>query len=338
MDKELFKSHLEIDLQFCTRGIKEIERKHISRYPWEKEIALYKYSQSKQQVGKLGGVQEVEEDMEVVKRLRKWEKFAQFPSLLPNRLVWKFDSENQGAFRLKFCHSGKYLAAACTLANGKSIIKIFDVEDGNLQIILRGHNDLVHDLDWSYNDRFLVSASADGTVRVWNLQDKETIHSDATKWQNNDRLFFITEFFHPTFVYGAKIHPTRENESNLYVATICFDGKVRIWSVNIDDLENPDAPVIEHEMCINNPDPGQYTVGSKKSKYDADDNLEDEALKVLMDPQDVKDNSGVFDLTNESQAQTPRNEEEEGLLSPEKLEKLGKEYKSMIDSKHPNCM
>lgn len=79
---------------------------------------------------------------------------------------------------MAFSHNGKYLAASCTLKSGKTVVKIFDVEDGNLQLILRGHNDLIHDIDWSYDDRFLITASADGACRVWNLSNKESDNSD----------------------------------------------------------------------------------------------------------------------------------------------------------------
>ena len=34
-----------------------------------------------------------ENDMNVVKKLRRWEKFVEFPSMLPDRLVWKYESE-----------------------------------------------------------------------------------------------------------------------------------------------------------------------------------------------------------------------------------------------------
>ena len=60
--------------------------------------------------------------------------------------IWKFETEALGAFKIKFSNSGKYLAAACTTVSSKTLIKIFDVENGDLRIVLRGHHDLVHDL------------------------------------------------------------------------------------------------------------------------------------------------------------------------------------------------
>lgn len=83
--------------------------------------------------------------------------------------VWKFETETLGAFKLKFSNKGKYLAVACTTVSSKTLIKLFDVECGELKIILRGHHDLIHDLHWSADDNYLLSSSADSSVKVFNL-------------------------------------------------------------------------------------------------------------------------------------------------------------------------
>jgi hypothetical protein len=36
---------------------------------------------------------------------------------------------------------------------------------------------------------------------------------------------------HPSYVYGAKFFPDEQNNQQLIVATICFDQKVRLWTV-----------------------------------------------------------------------------------------------------------
>ena len=71
-----FNSYLEVELQFCNRINHQIERKHFSRAPWEKEVGLFRYNSSKQQMIKQNTTQiQEDEDLNVVKRLRKWEKF-----------------------------------------------------------------------------------------------------------------------------------------------------------------------------------------------------------------------------------------------------------------------
>jgi len=38
---------LEVELEFCQRQTQEIERRHFSRAPWEKEVGLYRYTGTK---------------------------------------------------------------------------------------------------------------------------------------------------------------------------------------------------------------------------------------------------------------------------------------------------
>jgi hypothetical protein len=62
-------------------------------------------------------------------------------------MIYKFDTEGLGSMKLQFSNSGKYLAVACTLnQSSKTIIKIFDIENGELNVVLSGHHDLIHDL------------------------------------------------------------------------------------------------------------------------------------------------------------------------------------------------
>ncbi len=57
-------------------------------------------------------------------------------------------------------------------------IFIFDFESGELHGLLKSHEDVVNDLIYSKDGRFLVSASADSTVKVWNVvNDYELLHT-----------------------------------------------------------------------------------------------------------------------------------------------------------------
>lgn len=51
-------------------------------------------------------------------RLRSWEKYVDLPSMLPNQLLYRFDTEEQGCLRTTFSTRGQYLAMACTMQKG----------------------------------------------------------------------------------------------------------------------------------------------------------------------------------------------------------------------------
>lgn len=80
---------------------------------------------------------------------------------------------------------------ACTMQSGKTVIKIADVEHGQIKIVLRGHHDLIHDMCWSSDDNYLVSASADGSAKVYDLTNKETDYADKLNYTENDAMFFL---------------------------------------------------------------------------------------------------------------------------------------------------
>jgi jouberin len=118
------------------------------------------------------------------------------------------------------------------MSSSKTIIKIADVEMGTVKIVLRGHHDLIHDLSWSQDDKFLVSASADGSVKVWDLRYKETDYADKLNYTENDAMFFICSLLHSSYVYAARIYPeTVQSGDTIVVATACYDGKIRLWTV-----------------------------------------------------------------------------------------------------------
>lgn len=93
-DRELYNSFIEIDLSFVTKSDRPEERNHISRAPWEVERTAEEFSIQKR--FKRGGGEDVlqeEDDLSVIKRLKRWHKFGELPSELPFRLVRKFSAE-----------------------------------------------------------------------------------------------------------------------------------------------------------------------------------------------------------------------------------------------------
>ena len=119
-------------------------RKHISRFPWEKEIGKVTFEKMIHP-GKLP--EPVPDPLPKKIKWKRWERLLGFPCELPDKMLYKFDTETLGALKLQFSNSGKYLAVACTTGQkSRTLIKIFDIEHGDLKVILSGHHDLIHDL------------------------------------------------------------------------------------------------------------------------------------------------------------------------------------------------
>ena len=139
---------MEIELNFTPKYEVMIPKTHYSRAPWEKEVGLVSFEAIERTISRPSARKDFLGDESSQRKhiLKKWEKIQDLPSELPDTKVWKFDTEALGAFKVKFSNRGKYLAAACTMASSKTVIKIFDVEVGEVKIVLRGHHDLIHDL------------------------------------------------------------------------------------------------------------------------------------------------------------------------------------------------
>ena len=92
----------------------------------------------------------------------------------------------RGAWCLRFSTDGKFLAVACPSPPMGSSVRVYSVENGQLEAEMQGHKGPIYALDWHRNNKVL-SASGDGTVRIWNSQRKEE-----------------AILHHPTYVYAAR--------------------------------------------------------------------------------------------------------------------------------------
>ncbi|CCE64135.1 hypothetical protein TPHA_0G02940 [Tetrapisispora phaffii CBS 4417] len=72
------------------------------------------------------------------------------------------------------------------------------------------HSNDILDLDWSKNG-FLVSASMDKSVKLWNIEKKQSLRT----------------YLHPDFVTSIKFLPTDDR----FIISGCLDHKCRVWSI-----------------------------------------------------------------------------------------------------------
>ncbi|XP_042598944.1 jouberin-like isoform X2 [Cyprinus carpio] len=147
----------------------------------------------------------------------KWSRIPGQVCRIPNKPMHSFRGGQMGCFTLRFSHDGRALAAACADRDAFPII-IYEIPSGKVLASFNGHLSVVYDLCWSRDDNGLLTASSDGTVRVWNV---ERLQSFAHK-----------TLPHPSFVYCAQFHPQTQS----LVVTGGYDGVLRVWSVHVQDV------------------------------------------------------------------------------------------------------
>ncbi|KAF2903475.1 hypothetical protein ILUMI_02709 [Ignelater luminosus] len=140
-----------------------------------------------------------------------WSRSSYQICRLPNKCVAELSSYEEGCLVLKFSKNGLYLACAVHIEYVYWII-VYSVKTYEEICRYSGHQGLIYDINWSSNDSFIVTASADCTVCIWNF----------------NRNTFVEMLPHPSYVYASEI-----NSKNV-VATGCYDQIIRIWQNQID--------------------------------------------------------------------------------------------------------
>ena len=165
-------------------------------------------------------------------KLNKW-RIGNEKCIIPDKLLYKFSTAKLGCLTHEFSHNGKYIAAACTELNSETHIKIFNVEDGILRYVFKGHHNVIHHFTWSKDDLILISASADNIVTLWRIPKHETSEKDNLSPLENMLKFKIHDINHPAYVYSTDIFPS-DNKETMFLATACFDGVVRIYVIKFN--------------------------------------------------------------------------------------------------------
>lgn len=176
---------------------------------------------------------DIDPGLEDSKEVVKWKRLPGQACRIPNKHLFSLNAGERGCFCLAFSHNGRILAAACASRDGYPII-LYEIPSGRFMRELCGHLNIIYDLCWSKDDRYILTASSDGTARIW----KNEI--------NNTNTFRVLP--HPSFVYTAKFHPAVRE----LVVTGCYDSVIRIWKV---DMRQAPAVLIRqfdnHKSFIN---------------------------------------------------------------------------------------
>lgn len=143
--------------------------------------------------------------------------------------------------------------------DGKKVgnILLYDFPSGRLRWTLKSHTNTVHDLHFSQDGRFLVSGSADKTVKIW--------------IQREFRYPLYKTFSHHTrSVYGVRVF---QQENDIRVVSASWDGTVNFYSLKGGLLKAYDRGSRAHYLALNQ----QYIAVSGRDKqiqiFDYDLNL-----------------------------------------------------------------
>ena len=98
-------------------------------------------------------------------------------------------------------------------------IRIYNYKSGQLLKVLKSHTNIVNDLFFSNDDKFLISGSADKTAKIWNVQ-------------NNFKLY-DTLVSHTNTVYATKII---KKGKNYFAITAGYDNKIALYDMGGKEL------------------------------------------------------------------------------------------------------
>ncbi|XP_071954394.1 jouberin-like isoform X2 [Antedon mediterranea] len=140
-----------------------------------------------------------------------WSRLPGQMCRIPNKLMLSLAGGKKGCFVIKFSHDGRGIVCCCKDKSGYPLL-VYDIPSGDMRCEFSGHYGVIYDVCWSLSDDELLSASSDGTARIWNLASPSGVANKV--------------FPHPSYVYAAKFHPAQSN----IVATGCFDHIIRFWN------------------------------------------------------------------------------------------------------------
>ncbi|XP_074548053.1 jouberin isoform X2 [Halichoeres trimaculatus] len=219
-------------LYVTVKGIKlpeHVDPSMRSMMALQEERGSTSYSELQNEVTKRSLTQPVESKPPAL----RWSRLPGQVCRIPNKPMLSFRGGQMGCFTVLFSHAGTILAAACADRDAFPVV-VYEIPSGKVLAAFSGHLKIVYDLCWSRDDRSLLSASSDGTVREWNV---ERLQGTAQK-----------VLPHPSFVYCAQYHPTAQN----LVVSGGYDSLVRVWRLDVDDVNGQLLQEFEgHNSFIN---------------------------------------------------------------------------------------
>ncbi|XP_074846616.1 jouberin isoform X2 [Carettochelys insculpta] len=203
-------------LYVTVKGIKlpdHIDPSFRSMMAVQQEEGRTSFSELQNETSKKASIYSAQEKKEQL----KWTRLPGQACRIPNKHLFSLRAGDMGCFCIRFSHDGKTLAAACAGRDGYPII-LYEIPSGQYLRKFYGHLNIVYDLCWSKDNEYLLTASSDGTVRMWKIETQATTS--------------VRVFPHPSFVYTAKYHPV----ADYLVVTGCYDSVIRVWNTKVKEI------------------------------------------------------------------------------------------------------
>jgi len=79
---------------------------------------------------------------------------------------------------------------------------VFSLENGECLFIFRGHRDIIHDMQFTSNDRYLYTVSADFDMKLWSIPENSNEYIDE---DDSEKMCLRMNVNHPSYIYAIKI-------------------------------------------------------------------------------------------------------------------------------------
>jgi WD40 repeat protein len=180
-------------------------------------------------------------------------------------------------FAIALSSDEQYLAVGGFLAKGGGVdddkvgsIRIYNYKSGQLLKVLKSHTNIVNDLSFSNDDKFLISGSADKTAKIWNVQ--------------NNFALYDTLLSHTNSVYATKII---KKGKNYFAITAGDDNKIVLYDMEAKRVIK--SHILPYKL--------QYLATNKKhiavSGYGKEIKIYDYNLKLIKTIKSITEPSGL---------------------------------------------
>jgi WD40 repeat protein len=155
---------------------------------------------------------------------------------------------------------GKYTGKKARKDEESHWIRIHNYSTGKLLKILKSHKNIINDLSFSEDGKYMISASADDTAKIWNVNDDFSLKDTIT--------------FHSKDVYGGRII---KKQGKYYAVTVAYDNKIALYDIKNREIVRSQSNDYQlKSLAVSNPFGDQIATCGKGKEiriYDSDLNF-----------------------------------------------------------------